>query len=86
MKYFFCCLQDSWDVEEEEKKDEEKVEVKAPVKTKPNKALKAKLAEQEVIQFELRTMYAPHKCSIFTKVNVFVYLFRDWQRKPKLNA
>ncbi|XP_023306581.2 eukaryotic translation initiation factor 3 subunit J [Lucilia cuprina] len=42
-------VKDSWDIEEEEKKDEEKHETKAkaPVKTKPNKALKSKLAEQE---------------------------------------
>lgn len=41
-------VKDSWDLEEEEKKDEEKTEtVIAPAKTKPNKALKAKLAEQE---------------------------------------
>lgn len=41
-------MQDSWDIEEE-KKDEEKVETKPePAKTKPNKALKEKLAEQEV--------------------------------------
>ncbi|XP_005188871.1 eukaryotic translation initiation factor 3 subunit J-like [Musca domestica] len=41
-------IKDSWE-DEEEKKDEEKVEEqpKAPVKTKPSKALKAKLAEQE---------------------------------------
>lgn len=42
-------LQESWE-DEEEKKDEEKPTQKtdAPAKTKPNKALKAKLAEQEV--------------------------------------
>lgn len=42
-------VQESWE-DEEEKKDEEKPTQKtdAPVKTKPNKALKAKLAEQEV--------------------------------------
>lgn len=42
-------LQESWE-DEEEKKDEEKPTKKtdAPAKTKPNKALKAKLAEQEV--------------------------------------
>ncbi|XP_065368520.1 eukaryotic translation initiation factor 3 subunit J [Calliphora vicina] len=43
-------VKDSWDIEEEEKKDEEKTDstaTKAPVKTKPNKALKTKLAEQE---------------------------------------
>lgn len=42
-------VKDSWDLEEEEKKDEEKTDTttKAPAKTKPNKALKAILAEQE---------------------------------------
>ncbi|XP_017472475.1 PREDICTED: eukaryotic translation initiation factor 3 subunit J [Rhagoletis zephyria] len=41
-------VKDSWE-DEEEKKDEEKSESKTPVptKTKPNKALKAKLSEQE---------------------------------------
>lgn len=45
----YSCPQDSWE-DEEEKKDEEKSETKTlvPTKTKPNKALKAKLSEQEV--------------------------------------
>ncbi|CAD7013888.1 eukaryotic translation initiation factor 3 subunit J [Ceratitis capitata] len=41
-------VKDSWE-DEEEKKDEEKSDIKStvPTKTKPNKALKAKLTEQE---------------------------------------
>ncbi|XP_059226028.1 eukaryotic translation initiation factor 3 subunit J [Stomoxys calcitrans] len=49
-------IKDSWE-DEEEKKDEEKVEEKPkePVKTKPNKVLKAKLAEQERLAEEEET-------------------------------
>lgn len=42
---------DSWDVDEEEKKDEEKVEIKM-VKTKPKKTLAEKIAEKERIKQE----------------------------------
>lgn len=46
-------VKDSWE-DEEEKKDEEKSETKTevPKKTKPNKALKAKLTEQERLAAE----------------------------------
>ncbi|KAG4076427.1 hypothetical protein HA402_005870 [Bradysia odoriphaga] len=44
-------VQDSWDAEEEEKKDEEKVEIKM-VKTKPKKSLIEKIAEKERLKRE----------------------------------
>lgn len=47
---FFRLFQDSWE-DEEEKKDEEKVEVK-PIKTKSKKSLTEIIAEKEVIKYK----------------------------------